>query len=317
MSKRLVLVFCALFVLASAVPAFAAVQNIKVSGDILAREVMRNNFDLVKGDGVAGEDEMQLTNSVVRIRVDADLTDNVQTTLRLINERNWGVHTAEASDSDIDLDLAYVTLKEFFCSPLSLAIGRQELHFGNDMIMGDGVGDQTSGLLSGLMGTNQTTSYGEATGLQSRNGDLAYRKAFDAVRATLNYDPLVIDVVAAKIDEDTIIGGDSTDDVTLFGMNAGYKFSDDWRFIGGDLSRSFSVTRCSCVPLCNPSRVRLKLAHQFPRRNPVTLRHELPPTKLPNDQDKAAGTGRRHHWQPDLTPARLHPLVLCVSPSAS
>lgn len=226
MSKRLVLLFCALFVFAAAVPAFAAVQNVKVSGDIIARYVLRNDFDNLKGGGATGEDQINALNTVTRLRVDADLTDNVSTVIRLINERNWD--EATVADTDIDLDLAYVTMKEFLYSPLTLAIGRQELHFGNDMIIGDGVGNPDANAVSGGIGTNQTTNYTEAAGFNAVNGDLAYRKAFDAIRATFNYDPLVIDVVYARISHTTVFGADSNDMINLWGANAGYKFSDKW-----------------------------------------------------------------------------------------
>ena len=228
MSKRLVILFCALFVFAAAVPAFAAVQNIKVSGDILARYIGRNDFDLTKGgtDAQNKKDEISTFNSVVRLRVDADLTDNVGATVRLINERNWT--EADSASTDIDLDLAFVTLKEFLYSPLTMTIGRQELHFGNDMIIGDGVGDPNRNAVSGGIGTNQTTNYDEATGYDSVNGDLAYRKAFDSIRATLNYDPLVIDVVYAVIEHNNVGVAESNDWINLYGINAGYQFADKW-----------------------------------------------------------------------------------------
>ncbi|PIZ84563.1 MAG: hypothetical protein COX96_03190 [Candidatus Omnitrophica bacterium CG_4_10_14_0_2_um_filter_44_9] len=227
MSKRLVLLFCALFVFAAVVPAFAAVQNVKVSGDILARYILRNDFDLLKGNGATGEDQINALNTVTRLRVDADLTDNVSTVIRLINERDWTV--AGAATTDIDLDLAYVTMKEFLYSPLTLAIGRQELHFGNDMIIGDGVGSPDPDAVSGAVGTNQDTNYTEAAGYTNGvNGDLAYRKAFDAIRATFNYDPLVVDIVYARLQHGTVFGAESNDMINLWGMNAGYKFTDKW-----------------------------------------------------------------------------------------
>ena len=110
MSKSLIVLFCVLFVFAAAMPAFAAVQNIKVSGDILARYIARSDFSLTK-DLVGTDDNINVFNTVTRIRIDADLTDNVSTVVRLINERNWT--EADAATTDIDLDLAYVTLKEF------------------------------------------------------------------------------------------------------------------------------------------------------------------------------------------------------------
>ena len=252
MSKRLVLLFCVLFALAFAVPAFAAVQNVKVSGDILARFIGRNNFDLVKdnlaGDGDVGNPDSVL-NTAVRVRIDADLTDNVSTVVRLINENNWGrgsnssfMHDGDsgwswygndATNSSVQVDLAYVQLKEFLCSPLTLTIGRQELHFGNDMIIGDGVGLPAEMSVSGHTGTNQSANYGESTGLGGINGDLSLRKSFDAIRATLNFDPLVLDVVYSKIKSGEIIRANGSpagnqDDIDLYGVNAGYKFSDKW-----------------------------------------------------------------------------------------
>ena len=44
---------------------------------------------------------------------------------------------AEPFKKEIALDLANVRLKEFLYAPLDLTIGRQELHYGNDFIMGD------------------------------------------------------------------------------------------------------------------------------------------------------------------------------------
>jgi hypothetical protein len=230
MSKRLIMLFCALFVLAVAVPAFAAVQNVKVSGDIDARYISRDNFDLIKTKTTdprlvpaniasGGEDKYSVFNTVTRIRVDADLTDNVQTVVRLINERNWGAEAApNGGASKVDIDLAYVTLKECLYSPLTLAIGRQELHFGNDMVIGD-------------VNTNRTTNYNEAWGYAdnagvNRNGDLGYRKSFDSIRATLNYDPLVIDVVYARIINQSFTGTAASNGTNLSGLNAGYKFND-------------------------------------------------------------------------------------------
>ena len=65
--------------------------------------------------------------SQVRVRVDADLTDNIAATVRLLNERVWGEEGQAGDETDIDLDLAYVAVKEFLYSPLSLIVGRREI----------------------------------------------------------------------------------------------------------------------------------------------------------------------------------------------
>ena len=85
MSKRLILVLTLAFVVGIAFSAYAEVQNLKVGGDILIRGVGRNSFQTDD----TSETERALLSGV-RVRVDADLTDNVSTCVRLLNERVWG-----------------------------------------------------------------------------------------------------------------------------------------------------------------------------------------------------------------------------------
>lgn len=227
MSKRLILILALALVVGLTSAAYAEVQNVKVSGDFTAMGVARDNYDLAKpqNTGVNGSSNYQDKDrdllSITRVRVDADLTDNVMATVRLLNERNWngdnnaagqanrniGLNTAgTAETNNIDLDLAYVTLKEFLYSPLSLTIGRQELHFGNELIVGD----------------PDTNIYSART--QLSEGDLSARKSFDAVRATLDYNPLVVDAIFAKIEEGV---ANLNDDVTLSGINASYALNNN------------------------------------------------------------------------------------------
>jgi len=190
--------------------AFAEVQNVKVSGDLTVTGVSRDQFLL----GTAEYDERQssVIMSQVRIRIDADLTDNVSTTVRLLNERDWDQEGRDGDDTDIDLDLAYVTMKEMLYSPLTVTLGRQELRFGNGFIIGD-------------PDTNRTTT-NAVSGLYNR--DLSMRKAFDAIRATLDYDPLTVDMVYALVDENAEGGLEDTgDDEELYGINFGYDVGDD------------------------------------------------------------------------------------------
>ena len=202
MGKRLIVILAlALVVGLTFGAAYAEVQNVKVSGDIIASGVMRNHFNLQNGPaGDKKNIDQNFFMTQTRVRVDADLTDNVSATVRLINERVWnGQNDTSASGNDsIDLDLAYVTLKEFLYSPLNLTIGRQEIRFGNGLVIGNA---------------------GIANGVVNIPTDLTERKAFDAIRSTLNYDPLVIDMIYAKVNE-----SDTTrnNDIDLMGINATY-----------------------------------------------------------------------------------------------
>jgi len=212
MSKRLILILALAFVVGLCATTYAAVQNVKVSGDLDIKGVLRNSVALTDNPSNASFGEsITAILSTVRLRVDADLTDNVSTTVRLLNERTWDEETN--ASTDIDVDLAYVTLKEFLYSPLTLTLGRQELRFGNGLIIGD---LDTNAIAVGHTGT--------PVALPVSLDDLSSRKAFDAIRATLNYDPLVVDLVMSKIDENNV---QQYDDVDLYGVNAAYAVSKD------------------------------------------------------------------------------------------
>jgi hypothetical protein len=231
MGKRLILVIAlALVVGLTFSAAYAEVQNVKVSGDINIIGAVRNNFDL-SNPGNPSSSSLQTKENdngsffatQTRVRIDADLTDNVMATVRLISERNWTSETN--SSTDIDLDLAYVTLKEFLYSPLTLTLGRQELRFGNQLIIGNN-GTYDSGALNGLP------------------SDLSVRNSFDALRATLNYDPLVIDLVYAKASNND---PDASDDTDLFGVNASYDVSKKINVQGYVWDRKDKATSGSSV----------------------------------------------------------------------
>ena len=211
MSRFLKLMSVLAIVALIAVPAFAEVQNVKVSGDIDSKVITRSNYDFSKAGGT--DDTDTWFTSAVRVQVDADLTDNVSTCVRLLNERDWNkepmVYNA-SGDTAIELDLSYVKLKEMFYAPLTLTIGRQNIRLGNGLVIGD-------------PDTNDMAVSSPVA------GDLSVRKSFDAVRATFDYNPLVVDVLFAKLDANTIGGATATgknrDDADIYGINAAYKFN--------------------------------------------------------------------------------------------
>jgi len=218
MSRKLILL-TAIIAVALSGAAFAAVQNIKVSGDIAAQGVARNmQMDAKKTDASSysnsiGDlmDAQEYFTSQVRIRFDADLTENVSGTVRLINERLWGEESN--ADTDIDLDLAYVHMKEFLYQPLTITVGRQNLRYGNAFIIGDPDTNQTA--------SSATPSETVGSYTNRVMGDMSLRKSFDAARAVLDFSPFTVDLVAAKpVEGDTY----KWDDVNVFGVNTAYQW---------------------------------------------------------------------------------------------
>ena len=207
-------------------PAFSEIENIKVSGDVRTGGGYRNSYNLypgsrnaVNGTLNAGEEGQNSDNNnflytQARVRIDADLTDNVMATIRLLSEYDWCTESNTTSTGDnVDIDLANVTLKEVFYSPLTVIVGRQELRYGTAFIIGD-------------PDTNGTSADSDFTA-----ADLSLRKSFDAVRAILDYNPLTVEGIFAKIDEQTgtnvAPNTNQNDDEDLFGVNVAYDLSDN------------------------------------------------------------------------------------------
>ncbi|MBU1929069.1 MAG: alginate export family protein [Candidatus Omnitrophica bacterium] len=210
------------FVVGITFGAYAEVQNVKVGGEILMQALHQKNFGLSQSTTM-GDKENDTSNRLithVQINVSADLTDNVGVVVKLLNERAWGLEriptdtNGDVSSTSIDLDLAYVTLKEFLYSPLTLKIGRQAVKFGNGLVIGSGT--SATNLASG--DTARATNY--ANGVPK---DQRLRKSMDAMRATLDYDPLTVDLLYAKIEEGP--NTDRNDNVDVYGINAAYKFN--------------------------------------------------------------------------------------------
>jgi hypothetical protein len=236
--------------------AYAETQSVKVSGDLSVTGIMRGNYDLrgsgpesgtpplggpaarsgfyadsdpnVTGIPGLGVPQQRLSNdwfmSTAEIEIDADLTDNVQTVVRLLNQRDWnvrtkaytnvtpvaglsadayygGAYTDNTNDFDVGVELAYVTLKNFVYCPLTVTIGRQNLWFGKGFIVGANLDNQANQALTAP--------------------EFSKDHAFDAVKMVLDYDPWTITGVASKIWENAVGDGD---DVNLYGINIGKKF---------------------------------------------------------------------------------------------
>ncbi len=224
---------------------YAETQSVKVSGDLTMRGIWRGSYtyqgaptEPLARTGLDSADK-SWAMTAAEIEVDADLTDNVQTVIRLVNQRDWNVwdknidgtgsgvgngsttlipnglggFTPNADEFDVEVDLAYVVLKDFIYSPLTLTIGRQDLWFGKGLIVGANQQNPGAGVATraGSLAAIGNLSAPEYTSINS----------FDSVKAVLDYDPWTITGIFAKIFEGAI---QEKDDIDLWGLNVGYKF---------------------------------------------------------------------------------------------
>jgi hypothetical protein len=210
MKKRMLLAL--LLVAFMAMPAFAAVQNVKVGAYIDNTYLYRENFNF---GATGGADEQQsLFITQTQVRIDADLTEKVAATIALLNERVWN-NDPGSTASGVDLNLAYLVLKEIFGSNATVMIGRmgEGWNYGNSFIF-----DAT--------GTNNSAP-GDS-GLTSIAGDITRQTALDGVRTIFDFNPLTVDLVFAVIESDTTtLSADNDRANYLYGTNVNYQLNDE------------------------------------------------------------------------------------------
>lgn len=212
--KKLLLAM--LMVALIAMPAFASVQNVKVSGYVNSTYALRQNFDF-RGEAAHDGDQYQsIMFSQTGLEVNADLTDQVSATIAIVNERVWGEQSVDGSGidagDDFNVHLAFVTLREMLYSPLTVIVGRQEFGFGNNLIFA------TSGA-----GTSVANS-----GLANAVNDMA-SGSLDAVRLVLDYNPLTITAFWAPIDANSVAEASSSNDdnIDVVGLYSTYELGDE------------------------------------------------------------------------------------------
>jgi hypothetical protein len=191
-----------------AVNTFADVQNIRLSGDIRIRGYYLKNLE---SDATENQSDTTFISQRTRVSVEADLEDHVLVVVTLKAEGLWGANnaTSESSGSgtsssgnsdnkinrlwDVGITEAYVQFNEIFYTPATLKLGRQYLHYGHGLI---------------ISSVEQEYNY-------------------DAARLVLDYYPLTIDLVGAKIVEGSTFGPNgSHGGHDLLFINARYEMTD-------------------------------------------------------------------------------------------
>lgn len=205
MKSKIWMVLAAVIIAGLTIPAFSAVESVKVGGDITIFGVYRHDFNFIK-DSV-NKDQQHFFQTSTRVYVTADLTDMVSAMVRLINERNWATESAGVATSGgtIDLDLAYIKVADIMTPGLTLTAGRQEIQIGEGLVVGS---SYNAGNYSpvGIVAT-----------------DLGIQKAFDAIK--VNYEmaaaPVNLCAFMAKIEENlggVLVAGDTN----LYGLSLLY-----------------------------------------------------------------------------------------------
>lgn len=196
----------ALFLVGITLPVFAAVENVKVGGDITIKGIYRYNFDIYSGGSSQCEQHNYYTGT--RIWVSADLTNKLSVLVRMINERDWnrplpnmvvspfpGLDLVTPNSLGVDLDLAYIKIADFMTPGLNLTVGRQEIQIGEGLVVGSAYN-----ALTYIDGNYLHYPLGYPW-VSIANTDLGLRKSFDAIKFDYNFatKPISISAFMSKI----------------------------------------------------------------------------------------------------------------------
>ncbi len=173
-----------------ALTGYAELQNVEVGGSIR----IRGNYYSMDSLGRTSWVEQR-----TRLGVKADFTNNVSAFIEFDYFNDWGegfrsnyltgADLRATNDNTVDLYQGYIEARNLWDTPLSLRVGRQELSFGSEW----------------LVGVNDAAA--EFRGL-----------SFDALRLSYNHELFTLDAVAAKLAETygNFLDGDTDFYMTYF-----------------------------------------------------------------------------------------------------
>jgi hypothetical protein len=192
MRKSLVVLIIAVSV-ATAVPAFADLQNVVVGGSIRMRA---NWFDY--GDSMNSN---AFVEQNTKLNVRADFTDAVSAFIEFDDYENWGddfrsnyltgIDSRADSSDDVEVYQAYIDANEMWGTALKARIGRQEIKLGSGF----------------LVGNNSKNAY--FRGL-----------SFDGIRLTYATDQFSVEGLYAKLAENSPLEEDG--DIDMYGVYGSY-----------------------------------------------------------------------------------------------
>lgn len=194
MRKLFITVLACSLVLGVALSASAAVQHVRVGGELRTRAYLTR---YLRGLGLEDEQEFYFMQRS-RLTTEVDLTDMVMGVATVEADGMWGRNIAQPDGEwNVNLAEAYIQLSEIFYSPVTIKLGRQYMHYGRGFL------------------------------ISSR--EFAYN--FDAVRTIWDFYPWTVDLFFSRLVETDPISSKAFNDRDLFGVNLNYS-SDFWTLEG-------------------------------------------------------------------------------------
>jgi hypothetical protein len=201
--RSLKTILAASLVLGLSFAAYADLQTVTTDGSLRIRG------NMYEFDSLGDQSWVEMRT---RLGVQADFTDGVSAYIEFDSfdvwgedfRSNWvtGVDGRAATGNDVEIYQAYINATEMWGTPLQLRIGRQELSFGSEW----------------MLGVNDAAAAAPGLGI-------GWGLSYDGIRATYAVDTFSIDAFWAKLAE--TFGDFGDDDVDLYGVYFSYLGLDD------------------------------------------------------------------------------------------
>lgn len=193
----------AALVLSMGTMSYAELTSVEVGGSLR-----------IRGDMVDMEDSGDLSWVTQRttLNVKAQFTDDVNAFIEVDTFDVWGADFRSfyptgvdmaAPGGDVNMYQAYIEAKDMYDTALSLRVGRQELVFGSQWLLGR---NDANAMFTGL--------------------------SYDALRLTYGTDTFTLDAFWAKLAEGGIADEFGDNDVDLYGIYGSYLAVENWVFDG-------------------------------------------------------------------------------------
>ncbi|HOQ89530.1 MAG TPA: alginate export family protein [Candidatus Hydrogenedentes bacterium] len=199
MNRRYILPLAAVLFLAG--PLYAELQNVEVGGSLR----IRGNYYNLDSLG-----DLSYIEQRTRLSVKADFTDEVTAFVELDSFDLWGedfrsdylrgIDGRANSSDDVEIYQAYIEARNMWGTPIQLRVGRQELAFGSQW----------------LVGVNDAASFYQGL-------------SFDAIRLSWVDEAFRVDGFAAKLGE-TVTSDFGSDDLDFYGVYASVTAIEDHTF---------------------------------------------------------------------------------------
>ncbi|MBW7956935.1 MAG: alginate export family protein [Deltaproteobacteria bacterium] len=193
MKRILLSVFAAAVTVAWTAPASA---DVTFNGEYRARGEYRNNQDFNDTDTVADDDNRAFIGQRIRLTANAQASDDVSVKITLQDTRLFGADgtnglltDTQQTNQQVDIHEAYLNVTNIFDTPVNFRIGRQELNYGDQRLIG---------------------SFG-----WSNNA-----RAFEGLKFNYVQDGINVDLFRMTLTETTSATAGSNDDTTLTGVYA-------------------------------------------------------------------------------------------------